>query len=173
MITDIKIVPRAAIEYMVQYPDEIMLCGRPWHLVSIYTEPDAEILVPAVEASFRALDMRSSLSLRFSDIVHLDHFEDNRERYPVYTNLFDAKLANKILDFLAPLAADRSPDPGLLICHCDAGISRSGAVGLFACELLGLDEGRFRARNRNIMPNPHVVRILREQHALRSGSTPG
>lgn len=45
--------------------------------------------------------------------------------------------------------------------HCHAGVSRSGAVGEFIVDLLGLDYAEFRAENPMIHPQPRVRSMLK------------
>lgn len=44
--------------------------------------------------------------------------------------------------------------------HCTAGIARSGAVGVFVAEVLGLNMKEFWDINHKIQPNPHVLMML-------------
>lgn len=48
------------------------------------------------------------------------------------------------------------------VVHCTAGISRSGAVGTFIAELMGVSYKDFIAANRGIQPNERVLRFLRD-----------
>lgn len=48
-----------------------------------------------------------------------------------------------------------------LVVHCNAGISRSGAVGRFAVELLRLSRRQFHKDNPFVFPSPHVIGLLR------------
>lgn len=47
-----------------------------------------------------------------------------------------------------------------LFVHCSAGISRSGAVGLFVNQYLNLDESEFYSNNPQILPNYWVENVL-------------
>jgi predicted protein tyrosine phosphatase len=74
--------------------------------------------------------------------------------------LFNKGQGREVIQFLN----DRKKEPGkdILVTHCDAGVSRSGAVSEFACEFYGLDRTEFVKDNPYLMPNPMVLRILRE-----------
>lgn len=46
-----------------------------------------------------------------------------------------------------------SPDEYLLICQCDGGSSRSGAVGEFAANIAGISNLDFKRENPQVIPN--------------------
>jgi predicted protein tyrosine phosphatase len=83
--------------------------------------------------------------------------------------LFTEAQAKQIVAFLDEIK-DTHP---LLLCSCDAGISRSGAVGEFACDYLGLDKNKFYAHNPFIHPNIHVKtmlwRVVRQNNSMKEG----
>lgn len=76
---------------------------------------------------------------------------------------FNDELADKIISFLDEL---KNKEKKRLYIHCDAGISRSGAVGVFACRYLDMDETEFLKYNR-VSPNSFVYDILAEKSGLR------
>jgi predicted protein tyrosine phosphatase len=83
------------------------------------------------------------------------------------TNPYDEKAftkeqAKQIIEFLVKYSEANKWNTEELYIHCAAGVSRSGAVGLFATEFLGLSERQFFSTNRQVSPNPYVLRILRE-----------
>jgi predicted protein tyrosine phosphatase len=69
---------------------------------------------------------------------------------------FTKEQGIEVVDFL-----DKIKDADTLIVHCAAGVSRSGAVGKFAAEYLGVDYNEFRNANPRIHPNNTVIRILK------------
>jgi predicted protein tyrosine phosphatase len=73
-------------------------------------------------------------------------------------SLFESWQARQIIEFLAPL---RELTRFTLVVHCGAGVSRSGAVGVFAAEYLGCDMKDLYNRHPNILPNLWVLRMLR------------
>jgi len=77
---------------------------------------------------------------------------------------FDEKMAEEIVQFLKKI---KEKDIKLLFVHCDAGIARSGAVGVFACRYLGMNEDEFRKENPIIGPNTLVLEILNRVSGLR------
>jgi len=78
--------------------------------------------------------------------------------------LFDRLIACQIISFIDTLKAAYI---NTLLIHCDAGISRSGAVGVFACRYLGLNEDKFRSLNTNIQPNQYVYDLLYQESGMK------
>ena len=54
------------------------------------------------------------------------------------------------------------------IVHCSAGISRSGAVGLFINEYLHQDCNEFKNINPQIQPNHHILTLMRYVSDLKN-----
>jgi len=74
--------------------------------------------------------------------------------------LFTSAQARNILDYVS----DVSETP--IYVHCAAGVSRSGAVGLFLCRYFGLSEQEFNKLNPHIMPNSYVLAVLMQESGL-------
>lgn len=96
------------------------------------------------------------LNLYFDDTetnveIYDDDINEVRELIPLSIN--DGR---RIISFLEkiPNGVDE------LIIHCKAGVSRSGAIGLFANDFFRMDYHRFMERNPRVRPNQHVVRVL-------------
>jgi hypothetical protein len=90
-------------------------------------------------------------------------FGDVTEQHNWKPDIFTEEQAVEIINFIQHI--NTIPEIEDLIVHCDAGISRSGAVAVFACRLLGLDENIVRNKRR-ISPNPHVLGLLMEKSGL-------
>jgi predicted protein tyrosine phosphatase len=105
-----------------------------------------------VSDSYFMRDHDRVISVSFPDIDK-PIFDGKRMYYPI-----TEEQAAKIVRFLDKLHCE---DKFQLIIHCTAGISRSGAVGEFACEYLGCDKREFLRKHPNILPNSTVLRILR------------
>lgn len=73
---------------------------------------------------------------------------------------FDNAMAKSVVKFIDELIA--LPYDVVLIAHCDAGVSRSGAVGDFACDRAGMNRVKFIADNPYIHPNRTVAVALRK-----------
>lgn len=93
-------------------------------------------------------------------------FDDVTEKDPDYYIHFNENTAKKIVDFIKNIVDDGLKD---MYVHCDAGVSRSGAVGYMMNEYFNKflnqnkeDDEFFKKTNSFIMPNPEVVRILKD-----------
>jgi len=104
------------------------------------------------------------LSLNFADIdsENFDTFKIKHQNANKEIDLFNSSHAHQILDFIKTL------DESTLIIHCAAGISRSGAVGLFCCRYFDLDQKEFRRLNRQIYPNSHVLDVLNKESGIKN-----
>jgi predicted protein tyrosine phosphatase len=72
--------------------------------------------------------------------------------------------AYKIVTFLKHLK--KRSDVETLVIQCKAGISRSGAIGLFAGEVFGININNFRLKN-NIRPNYYIYdKLVKFRHLL-------
>lgn len=96
-------------------------------------------------------------------------FDDITELLPVDAEagliLFNEDHAKQIHEFFDTLTEDRQ-----LFVHCDAGVSRSGAVGYLANEYFNKYKKlereaseAFTYDNKHIMPNPLVTRLLKRE----------
>lgn len=108
---------------------------------------------------------RSPITVRKPNILKLE-FDDITEReyekYRGFYQLFTKQQAEEIKNYAKTI--DQSMD---MIVHCDAGISRSGAVGFclncyFNNYLKDIykDMVFFYDTNRHLVPNPYVIRVL-------------
>ena len=66
--------------------------------------------------------------------------------------------AKKCADFIFRHHA--AAEECVLYTNCMAGICRSGAVGTFAHRVAGIPYADFRAENRTLFPNGHILRLL-------------
>lgn len=116
-------------------------------------------------------DRHNILKLEFDDIAEADVSRKNEDGTSLIP--FDRGHALRIVRFLEGI--DRRK---ILVVHCDAGISRSGAVGQVLNEYFNRvvednpdDHAVFFRDNSDIVPNPLVAGIMREAlAALRSES---
>jgi len=167
MITKVVTCPRTAVQWLLWDGAKHPFDGKPWHLVSIYGEPSEELLTGDAAARLRNVGMAACMSERFWDITdNPETLEALKAEGKEYV-LFDRAMARRVSDFIA----ERTTEPGddILVCQCGAGVSRSGAVGAFACEVFGLDCVEFLRRN-HAHPNPFVLRLLREEAGLAGKS---
>ena len=96
--------------------------------------------------------------------IHQMWFGDVTEKHEWKDDIFTKEQAQEVIDFINFVNND--PDITDLIIHCDAGISRSGAVAVFASRFLNIDENIVRSKRKIISPNPHVLGLLMEVSGL-------
>jgi predicted protein tyrosine phosphatase len=133
---------------------------QPLTVISIYSTPDEWIVAPrAGEYSFPERKLPHVLSLCFADITP----NDEKAIKAGYT-LFNEDLADQIVTFV-----ERYKDSEAWLVHCDAGISRSGAIGLWITRRLQLNEEYFWQRHPCIRPNYWILSLLPSQLQAASG----
>lgn len=76
--------------------------------------------------------------------------------------LFSEDQARKVVEFLYPFA--QSEHEYSLVAQCHAGISRSGAIAVFAQRLTQMSWNDFVENNRSIDPNDYVLRLLMREY---------
>lgn len=137
-----------------------------WALLSIVDrrrgQPDS-LLSEGDRLHFRSRRI-PLLECCFGDIVPLSRGPAEAAASLPAHLLFSEIEAKRILAFLDAI---RESTQNLII-HCGSGVSRSGAVGLFACRKFGLDEREFLADNPRISPNPWVLQLLCETAGLQA-----
>jgi predicted protein tyrosine phosphatase len=163
MIRDIVVVPRIVIKDAIE--KQYFIFKKSWHLISICTQPQEELVKETELIILKSLGCQELLTLFFGDYTldKWNNIQDSLKSITPNTRLFDESDADKIIKFINKINEDIY---GTLVIHCDAGISRSGAVGLFVCRYLGLDERKFRKMNSYIHPNPYILEILCKKSGL-------
>lgn len=81
--------------------------------------------------------------------------------------IFTEGQADRVIRFYQSKANNRLP----WLVHCWAGVSRSGAVGLFIARLQGESDKDFYDRNTKVLPNPHILRTLESRWKAMSSSS--
>lgn len=92
------------------------------------------------------------LTLQFND----EDWDDLTEEKLNKGIMFSERQAKKILDFVNK----HKNNVDFFIVNCHAGISRSGAVGLWLVRYLGNSEEEFFKKHPKVMPNQYVLNIL-------------
>lgn len=128
-------------------------------VISISSYKKDIIFTEAVQKQLNCYDV---LNFVFADLTEND-FKISPKLVSEFPH-FTVEMAREIVHFLNKL---KDMDINLLFIHCDAGISRSGAVGVFACRYLGMDETEFRKEHKNIGPNTLVYDTLCQVSGLR------
>jgi len=152
MIKQIKVMNRFGAELIVMGLSPVPTMMPKWALLSINGFDEPFLIEGKNMESLEKDGLTMVMSIRFDDILG----EDYEKIKPVYPKiiLFNEDHARKIIEFLN--LAERKLEPMLLLIHCNAGVSRSGAVATFASEYIReplLDE--------NILPNPYILETLR------------
>jgi len=108
-------------------------------------------------------DQSNILKLEFDDITDMDIPQKHADGSPLI--LFNHEHAEQIVRFICRINHSK-----ILVVHCDAGISRSGAVGAQLNDFYNRiledhpeDYTIFAGDNSGIIPNPLVARILEEE----------
>lgn len=106
-------------------------------------------------------DRFNILKLEFDDVAERDISSCSKDCI-----FFNEKHAQQIHEFIKGIPFSKRP----FYIHCDAGISRSGAVGYMLNEWFNkylssneIDNDNFLKHNAHIMPNPLVVRLLKNE----------
>ena len=128
-----------------------------WNLISIYGCGDPELLTQKTKNIFSEIGCRHFLSLDFWDITP-EWFIGKDKSISNDAILFDRSHASQILAFLRKIQKEK--EDSVLVLHCHAGISRSGAIATFSCDYCGLDYNKFIKKNNHIMANPYVLEVL-------------
>lgn len=95
-------------------------------------------------------------------IIYFDDVEEDQDVQIGSDRIHRAKAftetqAREIRDFII-----KNENKSHCIVHCQAGISRSGAVGTFVNDAFGEDYFVFMRNNPNVMPNHRVLRTLKK-----------
>ncbi len=100
-----------------------------------------------------------------SSMVHEDHEEiDQMITEVLFKHAFTIDQAKEVVDFI--VKAHSNPDSkDMLLVNCMAGVSRSGAIATFAQQICRIDYDEFCRQNPQIVPNPHVGRMLNEYYS--------
>ena len=154
MIKDIAIYNRFTMN-MFANPSGLNIPHKRWYLISIYG--DDSCYVDGKEQVLFDIGCVKFCSFLFWDITD-KIYDDIKEKFPQAV-LFSEDHAKTIVSFLDEIKKDDQDFD--LVVHCSAGISRSGAVGTFACDYFGLNYEKFLWKNPYIMANPYVLRTLR------------
>lgn len=155
MINKIVAYPRSVIREILQETRHI---NRSWALISICTCPEERLIQKTDEQILSTLGCKKHITYFFGDYTNIAYWKNAAKEANRDIFVFDEEKAKHLISFIDELNSN-SEDLSLLV-HCDAGISRSGAVGIFTCRYLGLDEKIFRRQNPHIHPNSVVYDIL-------------
>jgi len=160
MIKNIKINNRFSMDNIIRMHGSDF-SYKHWYLISIYGD-DGEYCTDVNLKFLKNIGLQGYLSLKFYDVTEED-YKNLHKRYPQII-LFNDGMAKQVIKFLDKVQKDEA-DSNLLV-HCSAGISRSGAVGTFACDYCGLEYNKFIKENKFIMANQFVLSMLRKNAGM-------
>ncbi len=148
MIENVFVIPKLLLQrIVVQRP--LLLDA---HFVISICDPGEDRPLPSAHPHL--------LNLTFCDVAPEDIPEAQRQRFPA---IAPQDASNVVSALKRWHESDRR---GNLLVQCHAGISRSGAVGLFSNELLGLSSEQFLSRHPWVEPQPYVLKLLQETARL-------
>lgn len=78
------------------------------------------------------------------------------------TTVAKAMTAEQAKEMYQFIMDNKANNKQVCIIHCTAGVARSGAVGAFVAECFGVNYLDFKRANPNVLPNVHVLKMLRE-----------
>ena len=166
MIAEVRVLNRYTVQNIIETKgSNFPYKGQAWDLISINDNPDNLVVTESSAPILADLGCRNTISLNFADITveqykkMKGYCEANGQACNAI--LFNEDHAKEIVQFVKDVHADK--ESAVLIVHCHAGISRSGAVGTFACDYVRLDYQEFIDLNPYIMSNPHVLSLLRRE----------
>lgn len=151
----IFVVPRIYIEKQIE--KDINWINGKW-IISIFS-------TNYLNYSPIPIDRYNVLKLQFDDVTEREIGSREAEKYDL--TFFNENLAKQIHNFIKDIVDDGKKQ---FYIHCDAGVSRSGAVGYLLNEwfnkfikLNRIDNEAFIMNNDQILPNPLVVRLLKNE----------
>jgi predicted protein tyrosine phosphatase len=133
----------------------------PWSLISVHSDEEGvsgPLLTHRAVRRFKALGMVHGMTLRFEDFDDNPRVLENMRRCWYSPILFDEDMAERVVRFIE--GEHGAVEGRTLVVHCDAGVSRSGAIGMFVVARCGLDGDAFLRANSYIRPNERVLRLL-------------
>jgi hypothetical protein len=162
MIKKIQVYDRATIDACILNK---AFSYKYWYFISIYGD-DSRLVNPKTSKILNGLGCVKSASILFWDITDKSYSEIKKLGKVTRAILFNDKHAKKIIRLID--LAQKDTQDSVLVVHCTAGISRSGAVATFACDYCKLDYAEFLKNNPCLYPNQFVLRTL---HRI-AGMTP-
>ncbi len=130
---------------------EIFFCGR-WEAEQLQpTEPWAAISITdpgSADARLQTKHRKAVLRLKFHDL--------DRPWLGYEEGLFTPAMAKQVIAFVETW----TPKVDLLLCHCEAGISRSAATAAFVSRILTGEDAEYFKR---AIPNKLVYRTLMKE----------
>jgi predicted protein tyrosine phosphatase len=163
MIKKIVVLSRQWVERSIKESQKIAEIEGSWAIISIYTD-HILLNLKSIE-TLKTLGCEEYLSLRFADITKENYEKDKNFYDEKNLIIFTIEHAQQIINFINKV--NRNDKIQTLVVHCSAGVSRSGAVGFFACRYLHTNEKEFWKTNPNIAPNSHILDVLHKVSGMK------
>lgn len=163
MIDQIRIFPVRKIRNWI---DNSLEPFHSWSLISVTNTKEDSLTGNEKIRLKTILHCNDILQLQFGDFEpgkYYNTFTDRTEPVPERV-LFNKKQAQEVIDFVNIL--QKKEEQETLVVHCMAGISRSGAIGTFINDILGLDLSTFLRNNPHTRPNSYVLKTLRDVYGF-------
>lgn len=170
MITSITVQNRFNMNFYAQMDIDsgMPFIDKPWHLISIHGD-SPKYLTDKNISTLKKLGMLDYLSLEFWDITDDKGILEQLTLHNYDYILFSKEHATNIIGFLDKRRFEIGEH--ILVVHCDAGISRSGAVASVAAEMYNIPQQEFLKQNPYLRPNWYIRRVLRETAGLTGINT--
>lgn len=167
MITKVKVYDKVTVQRIIENSKSYSE-SQPWYLISIYSAPDDSIITAEAVEALRSCGCLNCYATHFWDISNPEQVASFEESWNEIHGddpnfVFTKYKAQRIITFIDH--CNRNEEDVTLIMHCDAGISRSGAVGRFAIQYLRLKDEALESLH-PLHPNLHVLTLLKRVSGL-------
>lgn len=142
------------------------------YFISIHS--DSPVIDDKTGEFFKTIGVKGHISLDFDDLTPKDVEQGGEELVDSSYQwgrpcgkfvLFNNEHAKQIVDMFEEIKKTLSDKETVIIVHCYAGISRSGAVSTVASRYFNdhVNHHEFNKENPQIQPNYHVVKLLTDE----------
>ena len=153
-MSKIYIVPKHQFDGILTTNDSVKRGFADIAFISI-CEPDSDL---SCDQSYFKSDSENVLRVFVHDITgDLPYLFENSKRANSVAKALTPEQAEQIVLFV-----EQNIDKKVWLIHCTAGISRSGAVGTYVSERIGMGYGELKRENPQIIPNQHILSMLRK-----------
>jgi len=167
MIKNIYVFSKAVIRRIIEDQNYFLNLNSDWALISIYGSPtDPAIKNKKEEQELKDKGCSKILYECFGDYTKtdLEYFQTNYTTAANHVKVITIEQAKEIVHFIDSVNLQDTTEN--LVIHCHAGISRSGAVGLFACRYLKLHKKNLVELNK-IHSNTYVLDLLSKVSGIK------
>lgn len=152
MINKVKVLCKAQMKDFIQNDIFNQIKNNKVAVISIIDTDTPDLFSPDISNE-------NVLTLHFDDITPKTAIQFNTDQdSDRKIQAMSFKQGSEIIKFINFIHSKKMNFE--LFVHCSAGISRSGAVGLFANQYLNLNDSEFYINNPQILPNYWVENVL-------------